>query len=401
MSNLLGIVGFVLLLLISVMVHEWGHFAAARRFGMKVTEFFVGFGPKLWSVRRGETEYGVKAIPAGGYVRIVGMTELDQVEAEDEPRAFFRAPAGQRSVVLAAGSFMHFVIGAALLLFVFMALGSPTPSTTLTEVSTCVPAKASAGCTSTDPVSPAAAAGLRAGDRIVAVDGTPVDAWAQISARIRAAAGADLRLTFERAGARQEVTVTPAAVDRPDPDTGATTRVGFLGVTPSTVMQRSGPVDAVKETVTGIGGVLKGTAQALWTLPQKTVELAKVLFLGGERDPNGLVGIVGAADISGQLASTDAPVAARVGDVLIVVAAFNVFVGVFNMLPLLPLDGGHLAVLWFEALRSRWARLRGRPDPGRVDTNRLLPFAYAVFVLFVGLTALVVAADIAKPVQLG
>ncbi|MCU0265642.1 MAG: site-2 protease family protein [Actinomycetia bacterium] len=400
MSDLAGIVAFVVLLLLSVMVHEWGHFATARRFGMKVTEFFVGFGPRLWSVRRGETEYGVKAVPAGGYVKITGMTDLEPVAPEDEPRAFYRAPARQRAVVLAAGSAMHFAIGLALLLFVFMALGSPVLGTRLAEVTSCVPATAGAECAPGDPQSPAAAAGLQSGDTVVAVNGTPVEDWAGLTEPIRASAGTPMTFTVERDGQQQEVTVVPATVERTDPTTGEPVTVGYVGISPQVTMDRAGPVEAIGSTLRGTWAILVGTAQALAQLPEKVVDLVRTLAGDQERDPNGLVGIVGAADISGQLASGDLPPAARVGDVLLLVASFNLFVGVFNLLPLLPLDGGHLAVLGYEQLRNWWARRRGRPEPGRVDMTRLMPLAYVVFVFFVGLTLLLVAADVLKPVQL-
>lgn len=400
MSNLAGIVAFVVLLLVSVMLHEWGHFATARRFGMKVTEFFVGFGPRLWSVRRGETEYGIKGVPAGGYVKIVGMTDLEPVEPEDEPRAFYRAPARQRAIVLVAGSTMHFVFGIALLLFVFMALGSPVLGTRLAAVTTCVPATASGACAPGDPQSPAAAGGLQAGDTVVAVDGRQVTGWDELTEPIRNSAGTPLTLTVERDGETREVTVTPVAVQRTDPATGDPVTVGYVGVSPQVTMERAGPVEAVGLALRGTRDILVGTATALVQLPAKVVELVQTLAGEQERDPNGLVGIVGAADISGQLASGDLPPAARVGDVLLLVAAFNLFVGVFNLLPLLPLDGGHLAVLGFEQARNWWARVRGRPEPGRVDMARLMPLAYVVFAFFVGLTLLLVAADILKPVQL-
>lgn len=400
MSNLAGIVAFVVLLLVSVMLHEWGHFASARRFGMKATEFFVGFGPRLWSIRRGETEYGIKAVPAGGYVKIVGMSDLEPVAPEDEARAFYRAPARQRAVVLVAGSTMHFVFGIGLLLFVFMALGSPALTTRLSEVTACVPATAGAACSPRDPQSPAAAGGLQPGDTIVAIDGTPVTGWEQLTAPIRASAGTPLTFTVERDGQRREVTVTPAAVRRPDPDTGKPVTVGYVGVAPQVTMDRAGPVEAAGMALRGTRDILVGTAQALAQLPAKVVDLVRTLAGEQERDPNGLVGIVGAADISGQLASGELPPAARIGDVLLLVASFNLFVGVFNLLPLLPLDGGHLAVLGYEQVRSWWARVRGRPEPGRVDMARLMPLAYVVFVFFVGLTLLLVAADILKPVQI-
>ncbi len=401
MSTTIGVVTFVVALLVSVMLHEWGHYKTARHYGMKVSEFFVGFGPRLWSVRRGETEYGVKAIPAGGYVRIIGMTDVEPVAPEDEPRAFYRAPARQKAVVLSAGSFMHLVIGFVLLLFVFAVLGRPQPSTTVASVSSCVPASATAGCTASDPASPAAKAGLKPGDELVSFNGTPVTSWEQATTLIRSVPGETVPIVVKRDGQPVDLTVTVAGVQRPAAN-GTTETVGLLGVSSQLVMDRANPVSAVGQAFSGVWTILKGTVQALWTLPQKVVELWQSLFNGQPRDPNGLVGVVGAADISGQLAGggDGYPVVARGGDILLLIAGFNLFVGVFNMLPLLPLDGGHLAVVGYESLRSWWARRRGRPDPGRVDMAKLMPLAYAVFVLFVGLTVLLVTADIVKPVQL-
>lgn len=401
MTTTIGVLAFVVALLVSVMIHEWGHYKTARHYGMKVSEFFVGFGPRLWSVRRGETEYGVKAIPAGGYVRIIGMTDLEPVAPEDEARAFYKAPARQKAVVLSAGSFMHLVIGFVLLLVVFGILGRPQPSTTVGSVSPCVPATASASCAAGDPASPAAAAGIQPGDVLVSFNGTPVTSWDQATTLIRSAPGQTVPIVVERDGTKVPLTVTVASVQRAAAN-GGTTAVGLLGVSSQLVMDRANPLAAVGQSFSGMWTILKGTVAALWSLPQKVVELWQTLFSNQPRDPNGLVGVVGAADISGQLAGggDGYPVVARVGDILLLIAGFNLFVGVFNMLPLLPLDGGHLAVVGYESARSWLARRRGRPDPGRVDMTKLMPLAYAVFVLFVGLTVLLVTADIVKPVQL-
>ena len=193
-----GVIAFIVAILASVMLHEAGHFAMAKAFGMKVTQFFVGFGPTLWSVRRGETEYGVKAIPAGGFVKIVGMTELEEVPAADRPRAFYRQPAPQRAVVLAAGSTMHFVIAFVLIWFVLSGLGLPALTTTVGSVSPCITQDDAARCTSADPASPAALAGIRPGDRIVAIDGRPVTEWSNdVAMMVRAHGAGPLTVVVE------------------------------------------------------------------------------------------------------------------------------------------------------------------------------------------------------------
>src|SRR5690242_7015438 len=188
MSFLLGVAIFIVALLASIMLHEAGHFATAKMFGMKATQFFVGFGRTIWSRQKGETEYGVKAIPAGGFVKIVGMTELEEIEPGDERRAFFRQPPGQRLVVLAAGSVVHFIIAIVLLFIVIATTGDILkiePTRTIDAISKCVPADPSRGCTSTDPAAPAVGK-LQSGDTVIAVNGRPVSSYEQMRAQISA-----------------------------------------------------------------------------------------------------------------------------------------------------------------------------------------------------------------------
>jgi len=397
----LGVLTFVVGLLVSVAIHEFGHLLTAKWFGMKATEYFVGFGPRLWSFRRGETEYGLKAIPAGGYVKIVGMTDLEEVAPEDEPRAFYRQPARRRLVVLAAGSASHLVIGFFVFAFVLMALGRPVQSTTVGAVSPCAPVGVDDQCSPGDAPSPAAAAGLRPGDRIVAIDGRPVQTWADETKAIRAAGGKTVPILVERDG--RQLTLTADVVQRERQsltDPSRTEKVGVLGVTGEIVMDRAGPVETVTTSAGAVWGTVVLTGQVLIQIPSKIPDLINALS-GGERDPAGLVGVVGIARISGETLSSDGlPFAASFGNVLLQLAALNIFIGLFNALPLLPLDGGHMAVLLFETARSRLYRLFGRPDPGRVDLTRLLPAAYLFLILLVGLTVLLLAADIVNPVQL-
>jgi membrane-associated protease RseP (regulator of RpoE activity) len=403
MTNyVLGAIGFVVVLLVSVAIHEFGHLLTAKAFGMKATEYFVGFGTRIWSFRRGETEYGLKAIPAGGYVKIVGMTDLEEVAPEDEHRAFYRQPAPQRLIVLGAGAFTHFVLGFLLFLVVFVGLGLWQPSTVIGQVTPCVPVKVEDTCASGAEASPALKAGLRAGDRIVAIDGKPAREWDQAVQDIRSAGAGPVELVIERGG--RQITVTVDLVERErasltDPD--RIEKAGQLGVSFARVVERAGPIDGIQLAAAEVWNTLSLTGQVLVAIPSKIPDLIDATFGGGDRDREGLVGVVGIARISGeQLSAEGQPWSSRVAGFLAMMASLNVFIGVFNLLPLLPLDGGHIAVLLFERARARIYRLFGRPDPGRVDLTKLLPVAYLFLVLIVGLTVLLVAADIFNPVQI-
>lgn len=392
-----GVVLLIVALFVSIMLHEAGHLLTAKKFGMKASQYFLGFGPTLWSFRRGETEYGVKAIPAGGFVKIVGMTPLEEIDPADEPRAFYRQPARQRAVVLAAGSTMHFVLAAVLLLVVFMGIGLPALATSATigSVSACVPSTASGPCRPGDPVAPAKAAGLRPGDRVLSIDGRSVDGWDEFSQALRRHGAGPVTLVVDRDGQRLTLRPTLVAAERPLPNGGKAT-VGVLGVTPSVQTERLGPVAAVKETGQWFVSSVGLTFKALGAIPAAVPQL---LDPNATRDPaSSPASVVGVARVSGQAFATEQDLAQRLGAFLVLVAGLNLFVGIFNLLPLLPLDGGHLAVLGFESARSGIARVLRRPDPGPVDLAKLIPLAYLVVMLFIGLTVLLVYADIVNPI---
>jgi membrane-associated protease RseP (regulator of RpoE activity) len=398
-----GVVVFALGLLASVMIHEWGHFVTARRFGCKVTEFFVGFGSRLWSVRRGETEYGIKAIPAGGYVKIVGMTDLEPVAEADKPRAFYSKPAWQRAVTLCAGSFMHLVLGLVLFFVAFAVFGQMKSDdrAVLGSVAPCVTSSATATCANGAPHSPAVVAGLQPGDQVVSVDGHPVATWEDLTTQIRSRPGQQVSMEIRRDGKVQTVVVHPVKAQRPDTtDPSKQVTVGVIGITPPPdVLVHYGPWESAKQTVSQVGSLLGASLAAVASLPAKIGQLVGVLFDNQPRDPNGAVGVVGISRISGDIAQSDLPWQGKVSTLLMLLAGFNIFVGVFNMLPLLPLDGGHVAVLAYERLRAWLARRKGLPEPPRPDLNKLLPVAYAVIALFAVATVLVLAADILKPIQ--
>ena len=406
---LLGALGFVVALLVSVTLHEAGHFLTARRYGMKATQFFVGFGPTLWSRRTGETEWGVKAIPAGGFVKIVGMTQLEEVDRADEPRAFWRQPAGQRAVVLAAGSTVHFLLAVLLVLASSLAIGKAVEvAPGVAAVSDCVPVSAAASedpdftCGGADAVPPpAVAAGMRPGDVIVSVDGSATSGYVQFLEQVRAHPGEAVEVVVERDGTQRSLTVTPVAVQRrtlAQDDGVVVETVGAIGVAPRfrQATERLGPVEALQNSGTVAVQMWDGIVR---TVSEKIPTITKVY--SPERDPEGFIGIVGATRISGEVLASEETMGVKVLSFLLLMASLNLFVGLFNLLPLLPLDGGNLAVLAFEQARHKVKRLRGYTgEVLRVDLTKLLPVTYAVVVFFAGFTVWLLGADIVNPIRI-
>lgn len=396
----LGVLGFIVVLLVSVMLHEAGHFVTARRFGMKATQFFFGFGPTLWSFRRGETEYGVKAIPAGGFVKIVGMTQLEEIDPGDEGRVFYKQPAPQRAIVLAAGSFMHFAIAFFVLIVIYAAVGQSDVTNRVGRVQACITQAESATCSASDPVSPARMIGLQPGDRIVALDGKPVTDFTAFAKSVRAHRDKPVTLTWQHAGNTITKTFSLVVADRPSiDDPSKTERVGLIGIAPKLEVHRVGVLAAVGRSGTAFGDSIVASLKGIAAIPAALPKLVSATFSNKPRDTSSLTSVVGVARVSGQALAGTEPLADRISFFLGIVVALNIFVGVFNLLPLLPLDGGHLAVLGFEQARSRLYRLVGRRDPGRVDLTKLLPVAYLVLAVFVGLSLLLVLADIVNPIK--
>jgi membrane-associated protease RseP (regulator of RpoE activity) len=396
--DLIGWVIFLFALLFSIMLHETGHFIMAKKFGMKATRYFVGVGPTLWSTWRGETEYGIKAVPVMGFVKIIGMHSLDDVDdPADEPRSFRRQPAWQRIVVLCAGSFMHFVLAFVLIFGLALGVGIENANTTqLGTVSSCVAANVTqlnnGTCTKSDKASPAKAAGLRPGDQVTAFDGQPVSNWTQLGNAIRRApAGSPATITVKRDGQTLTLHTTLAEVSG---RSGA-----YLGIAPAVVFQVANPIRAAQYAGSAFGQVIAGSAQAVAALPAALPKL----FKGKERDstPGGQVtSVIGAAEITGQAVAANVGWQYKVSLVLLLIASLNIFVGVFNMLPLLPLDGGHVAAIIFERIRAWFARLRGRPDPGLVDMTKLLPVSFSIFMVVMAFSIVLVLADIVNPVNI-
>lgn len=379
-NQLVIIVGIVVM----ISLHELGHFLTARWAGMKVTEFFIGFGPRLWAVRRGETTYGIKAIPAGAYVRIIGMHNLEDVDPEEEERTYRSKPYRHRLMVAVAGSAMHFLLALVLLVVLFAAVG--TPKADVWRIGELAPLP-------NRTTSPAEEAGLRPGDRIVAVDGRQVRTFAELAEALRARPGERVTLTVQRG---DRVFETAATLDvRVDEVTGET--VGYLGVAaeypPVTEPLPRAVVDSVVSFADLTVASVRGLAE--FFSPGNLARYVDRVFSGPAAtevptdDTGRVISLVGGARLA-----DEATQRGGFGAMLQFFVAINVFVGVFNLVPLLPLDGGHVAIATYERLRSRPGR------PYRVDVVKLLPVTYAVVALlaFVFVTSLYL--DIVDPLTL-
>lgn len=390
--GLIGVLAFVFALLFSIMVHEYGHYITAKRYGMRVTEFFLGFGKRIWSTQRGETEFGIKAIPAGGYCKISGMSVRDEMPADIAHRAFYKARTREKLVVLGSGSVLHFILGFLFLFILFTGVGVVKSLPIIQEVLPCVPAKTE--CTSSDPISPAKQAGLLPGDEVVGINGVRNLEWSEISPVLRESAGKQISLVILRDGSEINIELVAATrtVDGEDR--------GFIGIVNKYGLVKENPISAIGSSAEATAQLFVGSIKALIGLPQQIPTLIRQTFLGEERGTDGLVGIVGVARATGETASSsNLTMGEKIATFLLIIASLNIFVGIFNLIPILPLDGGHIAVALFEGARRQIYRIRGRTEPGKVDIEKLTPITVIVLVALIFLTALLLIADIFNPIN--
>jgi len=426
--NTLVLIGLALLffalIMVSIALHEIGHLVPAKIFGVKVTQYFVGFGRTIWSRKRGETEYGFKLFPLGGYVRLVGMYppekqsdkpkgwltrladrarsyEYEEITPADDGRLFHQKPVWQKVIVMLGGPAMNLLLAFLIFLGVNLFHGTWQLTLNVTVVNDCViPAgRTPATCQDGDPQTPAKQAGVMVGDKVVAFNGHRVSTWDELTDLIRANRDGAATLTVERDGRTMELptvnTIIQSVPDRLDP----TSRVeaGFLGVSPSRELVRGGVI----ETAGQMWNITRMSLVALASFPVRVWNVGVGLATGAERDINSPISVVGASRVAGEIAVADSvPIQDRVASWLSLLGSVNLFVALLNLVPLLPLDGGHIAGALYEALRRGLARLRGKSDPGPVDTAKMLPVAYLVggFLLIGGVV--LILADIISPIKL-
>ncbi|MCX5203863.1 site-2 protease family protein [Streptomyces sp. NBC_00237] len=426
--TVLGIVIFFVGLLVSIALHELGHLSFAKLFRIRVPQYMVGFGPTIFSRHKGETEYGIKAIPLGGYIRMIGMfppgadgriearstspwrgmiedarsAAYEELKPGDEERLFYTRKPWKRFVVMFAGPFMNLIIAFVLFLGVFMVIGQNKQTTTVDNVVPCVVSQSEdRACRDSDPPSPAKAAGLKKGDRIVAFQGQPVTDWAALSDRIRASRG-EVSITVDRAGKQQVLTTTVGTnkVLKKDADgnpvKGEYVEAGYLGFGPGVAIT---PL-TFGESIDQMGVMFQSGVDSLIALPSKVPDLWNAAFNGEERKSDSPMGVVGAARVGGEIMGLGLPTDTTIGFMLTLVAGFNLSLFLFNMLPLLPLDGGHMVGALWESLRRNLAKVFKRPDPGPFDVARLMPVAYVVAGIFICFTVLVLIADVVNPVRI-
>lgn len=446
---LLFIAGVVIIAIgvaVSIALHEVGHLVPAKIFGVRVPQYMIGFGPTIWSRKKGETEYGFKAIPLGGYIAMVGMyppardgsvrkastglfqqladdarkAEAERVQPGDENRMFYKLPVWKRIIIMLGGPFMNLILGFIFIAIVVTGFGTAQSTTTVSEVFQCVVTQSeqqqrqsagqSSDCLPSDPAAPAYVAGLRPGDVITSFNGVSLGErdWNTLTGLIRPAAGQSVPLTYERDGVSHETTIKPLLTERPAVDINGRAvtnadgsyqmvNVGFVGMGSQTKLMTL----PMTEVPAMVGENVRAVAGVVLDLPARLVAVANAAFSSAPRDPNGPMSVVGVGRIAGEISAMEQiPLKDRFATLLSLVGSLNIALFVFNLIPLLPLDGGHIIGALWEGIRRFFAKLFKRKDPGPVDIAKLLPLTYVVAILMFAMGGLLIYADIVKPVSL-
>lgn len=428
MTEFLWYVGGIVFILLgigfSIGWHEMGHLIPAKLFGIKVPKYMIGFGPTLFSRKRGETEYGIKAIPLGGYITMIGMylpngkrkdpkgrfaesikaareAHSEFVTPADSKRMFFQLPIFKRIIIMFGGPFMNLILGVALTLGTLMGVGTYVRSAEIQEISQCVPSNFTkqVPCSPTDQVAPAKAAGLNAGDIVTAVNAQPVKNWDEINAFAVTHSG-PLTFSVERGSKSLQFIVTPAIVNRPVTQADGTTvnkDVPFFGVVLKPARQAQSFSAAIDYSSAAIGS----TFQMIATLPVQIYKLVSNTVSGGERDANGPISLIGIGQVAGELAANqEFTLLDKLSSGMMMLASLNFALFAFNMIPLLPLDGGHIAGGIYEAIKRGLWRLFRKGDPGPADTALMMPITYAVTIALIALSLVLIVVDLVNPVAL-
>jgi membrane-associated protease RseP (regulator of RpoE activity) len=413
-NNIGGWVFLLIGLAISIALHEIGHLWPAKKFGVKVTKYMVGFGPTLFSRKRGDTEYGIKLIPLGGYIQMVGMlpptqeatvkknwwqrltsgaqpTEQIVIAEEDKGKTFYELAPWKKLIIMFGGPFANLLIAAVLAVVLFSGFGAYERTSTVKDVLSCVPSQSNQDCADPNPASPSSKAGLLPGDKILSFSGKPVENWSDVEAELKNSVGKTVSLVVERSGVELTLSIEPVLLKE-----GESSRP-YLGVYLETVRA---PKDAIY-ALGQVGVMLSDTASMIIQLPLQAGAALTEIAPGSERSENGAISIVGLGQFSGQIASNDQiSFEDKMLSQLGLLMSLNVALFVFNMVPLVPLDGGHIAGAVYESIKRGVFRVRGKKWVRPVDTSQMMPIAYFVASLLIVLTIVLVLRDILNPLSM-